>query len=187
MQTSTATTIIEAAIPLLAQHGYAGTSMRDVAKAAGIKPSVIYHYFPDKAALMRGMRMHTTRLLDAEIRALPPTKNASELLRQRIRYQFERIELIVALLQYFMAAKYDFPQIGQGFVPPRAYQHMRDIIEQGIAEGRYASADVDFDAKTITHLINGFLLEFYPHDLTEADIAKLTDQLATFIERSLRA
>ena len=45
------TDIIEIAIPLFARAGYDGVSMRQIAKAIGIKASSIYHHFPDKQTL----------------------------------------------------------------------------------------------------------------------------------------
>jgi len=40
-----------AAIPLFAQAGFNGVSMRDVAKAVGVSIATIYHHFPDKQSL----------------------------------------------------------------------------------------------------------------------------------------
>ena len=45
------TQILAAAIPLFAQHGYSGVSMRDIARASGIQAASLYHHFPDKQAL----------------------------------------------------------------------------------------------------------------------------------------
>jgi AcrR family transcriptional regulator len=186
MKPSTAITIIEATIPLLAHRGYDGTSMRDVAEAAGVKPSVIYHYYPDKAALLRAVRVHCNVTLDTEMNALPAASDVSAFLRQRLEFQLVRMEMIVALLQYFMAAKADFPMQDGGYVPQRAYKHMRDIIERGTREGIYTSDDINMDAKITTHLINGFLLEYYPHKLTAKDRRALVESLARFIERALQ-
>lgn len=186
MKSSTATSIIEATIPLLAARGYAGTSMRDVAEAAHIKASVIYHYFPDKAALLRAVRLHINTLLDTELDSLGKAVDARSFLRQRLDFQLRHIEHIVALLQYFMAAKVDFPAAAGGYVPQRAYRHMLEVIQRGMDEGIYSSPNSDLDAKITTHLVNGFLLEYYPHPLSEAARAALVEDLAVFIERALR-
>jgi AcrR family transcriptional regulator len=186
MKSSTSLTIIESAVSLLARSGYAGTSMRDVANAADVKTSVIYHYFPDKAELFRRARQHINILLDTKMNSLPAVDDAPAFLRQRLEFQLVHMEYIVALLQYFMAVKADFPAEGGGYVPQRAYRHMREVIERGIAEGVYTSDDIDMDAKILTHLINGFLLEYYPHPLERKDKDMLVEQLANFIERSLK-
>jgi len=45
------TQIVAAAIPLFAQHGYSGVSMREIARASGIQAASLYHHFTDKQAL----------------------------------------------------------------------------------------------------------------------------------------
>jgi AcrR family transcriptional regulator len=44
--------ILLVSIPLYARRGYDGTSMRDIARAAGIKASSIYEHFSGKEALL---------------------------------------------------------------------------------------------------------------------------------------
>jgi len=43
--------IIEAARPLFALHGFNGTSIRDIADAAGVSEALLYKHFPSKEAL----------------------------------------------------------------------------------------------------------------------------------------
>lgn len=45
-------TIIDVARQHLADRGFAGTSMRAIAREAGVDPSLISHYFGDKAGLL---------------------------------------------------------------------------------------------------------------------------------------
>jgi len=47
----TKTEILEMAIPLFADGGYAGVSMRQLALTVGIKAASLYHHFPDKETL----------------------------------------------------------------------------------------------------------------------------------------
>ena len=44
-------TILAAARDLFAQDGYASTSLRSIARAAGVDSALVHHYFADKAAL----------------------------------------------------------------------------------------------------------------------------------------
>lgn len=170
---------------ILAREGYVGTSMRDVAEAAGIKPSVIYNHFADKEDLLRATRMYITRSLDESLRRSVKTDDVRLRLRQTLAFQLENRENIVALLQYFMAARDDFSETPLGYVPERAYQHMREIIDQGIDNCVYTSCDVQFDAKSITHMVNGFLMEYFDRHMEPAEIRSLSDKIAGVIERSL--
>ena len=43
--------LLNVAAELFSKHGYAGVSMRDIARAVGITQAAIYHHFPGKDAL----------------------------------------------------------------------------------------------------------------------------------------
>lgn len=55
--------IIRAAIPLFAENGFNGASVRDIAKAAGISEALIYRHFPSKEALYEELLGYTRSLL----------------------------------------------------------------------------------------------------------------------------
>lgn len=48
----TAAALIAAAVEVMAVHGYHGTSVRDIAAAAGTSPAILYHHFSSKHALL---------------------------------------------------------------------------------------------------------------------------------------
>jgi TetR/AcrR family transcriptional repressor of nem operon len=50
--------IVEAAAELMFRHGVGGTSNEDVLAAAHVSNSQLYHYFPDKNALVRAVIEH---------------------------------------------------------------------------------------------------------------------------------
>lgn len=65
--------ILARAAELFAERGYAGTSMNDVAEAAGVGKATLYHYVRDKRALVAQIaHAHVDALLAlvAEVRAL---------------------------------------------------------------------------------------------------------------------
>src|SRR5947209_375494 len=43
--------IVEAAVPLFAQKGFAGTTTREIAEAAGISEALVFRHFPSKQML----------------------------------------------------------------------------------------------------------------------------------------
>src|SRR5262245_44993907 len=47
--------ILDAALALFAEKGYFGTSLRDVARAVGVRESALYNYFPGKEALFEAL------------------------------------------------------------------------------------------------------------------------------------
>ncbi len=52
---STRERIFEAAVKLFAQKGYHGTSMRDLARAVGLKESSLYNHFPGKGSILEAV------------------------------------------------------------------------------------------------------------------------------------
>ncbi len=44
-------------IPLLAEKGYSGVSMRELSEAAGVSTGTLYHYFPTKESILEQMFM----------------------------------------------------------------------------------------------------------------------------------
>lgn len=48
----TAAALIAATVEVMAVHGYHGTSVRDIAAAAGTSPALLYHHFGSKQALL---------------------------------------------------------------------------------------------------------------------------------------
>ena len=51
MRVDTSAFILQRAIPLFAEAGYSGVSMRELSRAVGISAAALYHHFPDKQAL----------------------------------------------------------------------------------------------------------------------------------------
>lgn len=73
--------IIEVALPLFAAHGYAGTSVRTVASAAGVNVATLAYHFSDKEGLYDTIvqRLHTE--LAEGFPSDPPAGTPAEVLR----------------------------------------------------------------------------------------------------------
>jgi AcrR family transcriptional regulator len=60
--------ILDAALELFSEGGFAGTSMRQIARAVGVRESALYHHFPSKVAifdeLLREVGPGRSELLD---------------------------------------------------------------------------------------------------------------------------
>lgn len=44
--------VLAAAVDAMAEHGYHGTSVRDIGERAGMSPAALYHHFPSKQILL---------------------------------------------------------------------------------------------------------------------------------------
>lgn len=47
--------LMDAALRAFARHGYDGASIRDIAAEAAVAPGLLYHYFPNKAAVLQAL------------------------------------------------------------------------------------------------------------------------------------
>ena len=90
--------LIEVAIELFAAHGYAGTSIRDIANATGHSVSNVYHYFKNKEALWLAILEHSSSGIPARLKstALEPgepierfTRVLHAHLKQAVKYRRE--------------------------------------------------------------------------------------------------
>ena len=56
--------ILDAALDLFAEKGYFGTSLRDIARAVGVRESALYNYFPSKEGMFDALLAaeHETKL-----------------------------------------------------------------------------------------------------------------------------
>lgn len=47
--------ILDAALDLFADHGFFGTSMRELARRVGVRESALYHHFPSKDSILEAL------------------------------------------------------------------------------------------------------------------------------------
>jgi AcrR family transcriptional regulator len=62
--------IVRAALPLFARHGFAKTTTKDLARAAGVSEPLLYKHFPSKEALYREIQDFTCRDIDPLVQKL---------------------------------------------------------------------------------------------------------------------
>ncbi|MBK7893622.1 MAG: TetR/AcrR family transcriptional regulator [Candidatus Promineifilaceae bacterium] len=70
---ATRTTILNSAIQLFAQKGYAHTTTRNIATAAGLSVGLMYHYFDSKESLLRAVFDFAMARIDERITAVLQT------------------------------------------------------------------------------------------------------------------
>jgi len=62
--------ILDAALALFAEKGYFGTSLRDVAKAVGVRESALYNYFAGKEALFEALLSAESAIKSEQLSAI---------------------------------------------------------------------------------------------------------------------
>lgn len=177
--------ITKQVLKLFARGGMEQVSMRTLAKQVKVVPSVLYYYFPTKKDLLLGMYNESNAILGKRRAALPQTKTASEMLKQRIDFQIDNAELIVGVLKFYLAFRDEFPKLEEGFLPDKTYLHIREVLEYGVSTGEFANKNLKEQSRVMVHAINGYLLEYYPHVPKEKDRERVVNELHTFLYRSI--
>ena len=181
----TKTKIIDTVKHLFATNGYKGVSMRNIAVSTGITLSNIYHYFPSKERLLEDAFNITNTQLGDRRRQLPITNSASDMLRQIIKFQFINAEEVVYVLKYYLTFRNKFKKQKGGFLPPKTYLHIEEVLLRGSESGEFRINNLYEDAQVIAHSINGFILEYYPHKLSKQESEIIVNKIHDLLIRAL--
>ena len=141
------TIILEKAAQLFARSGYEDFSIRKLAKNIPITPSVIYHYFKDEHTLLRKMFDYLNTNLGKKRAELPQPKTAAEMLKQRIEFQLDNADAIVAVLKYYLAFRDTFPKFKEGFVPDKSSLHIEEVLHYGLKRKEFKITNLEDDTQ----------------------------------------
>ena len=175
--------ILQTALRLFARHGYAGTSIRMIAEAAGIAVGLLYNYFPAKTDVL-------TALFDQSVRDV----QASFAMAESAKTPVERIERLVRGAFEILQRNRDFWRLSYGV-------RMQPAVVTGLAERLHAwtatirstiarylkaagSARPELDAALLFALIDGVSQHYvldprrYPlHEVADLILARFTRDL----------
>jgi len=139
--------LLAVAAKLFAARGYHGTRMDDVADAVGLNKATVYHYYASKSLILWDIYKRTA---DFTVDALNDDPSATA--RETI-YHFTR-RLLTGIANDLEAAAVYFqegPYISEWFTEEQVayirkaestvYEHVRDVIDRGIASGEFYDCD----------------------------------------------
>lgn len=142
--------LLEAALALFVERGFAATRMDDVAQRAGVSKGTVYLYWPGKEELLRAviLRFLGDHLMAGAEAIARHDGRASDLLRQT--YADWWIAIIESpasgVFKLMLAEARNFPEIAEFYrqeVVERGLHLTRLIIERGIASGEMRELDVE--------------------------------------------
>lgn len=184
--------VLDRAVGLFAQRGFAGTSLKDVADAVGLSRPAIYYYFASKDALLEelltGVTVSAARILDSvEKRSdLSPIEKIGAAARDLVLWVTERRlhfiaidrsenELPPAILARHREAK------------RRVLSGMMHLIDEAVASGEARAVDSRVTAFAIIGMCNWTAWWFVPDgELTAPAIAERIADLAMHSVRRAR-
>lgn len=147
--------ILQAVSRLAREHGIDAISMTDVAGEAGITRTVLYNYFPDKAALLLGFTERVTHyFIESYERELPADASPADRLRAFVRLQ------LAGLLAHPHPGAADL----SATLGPDAYQQLADhvapmqrilvdILDSGVSSGDFRALETAATARMIMAVI----------------------------------
>jgi AcrR family transcriptional regulator len=134
--------IIDAATDVIARQGYAHTSLKDIAVAAGVTPALIYHYFESKEDLLLGTMAVVQENLH---RAVDAARNRESEPFERIAATVDEAAAQFELHPEFFRLIYDM--YSAGLSQPSLREKGLEMLENGIGrqvkqiEAYYAELD----------------------------------------------
>ena len=166
---------------VFALQGYEGVSMRTIAKKANVAQSLLYYHFSNKDDLLRQMYDMTREEIGMMRLKQPLGNDFEQNLKQRIAFQLEYAEYVVTILKYYFHYRSSFPKHNTGYIPLAAYKHIEEVLSDATSNHGIIIRNIQDDAQVITHAINGFVMEYFPAELTRAEKKQLIRKISAFL------
>jgi AcrR family transcriptional regulator len=149
--------ILRAALRAFREKGYHATTLEDIARHVGVRPSALYHYFPDKETIL--YRCHRDALL--ELGALmrrasrsfgSPAERLRYLIRQHVGVMTETLQGSPLAFEVFALSPARRKRVLA--LRDRYEAFLRRTIEDGIAESAFRAVDSKSAALAILGAVN---------------------------------
>ena len=147
-----------AALQLIAQHGFAAVSMRQIAAKVGVQAGALYNYTPDKQTLLFDLlHSHMDELLTARAAAVrhgPACQQLEGFIRFHIRWHLPRgDQVFVSYMELRNLTPENFAQIEQ---LRRTYEdELEAILRLGVAEAVFVVVDTKITTLALIAMLTG--------------------------------
>lgn len=156
---ATRTAIVQGAMTLFAQHGYAHTSTRRIAEQAGVSTGLMYHYFSSKEDLLHAVFDHCMGILGSAFAASQQSADPVERIASLLRTMFDLLERDPEFWGLFYMLRTQpaiLNELGDAFRQWTA--RLRDLLTDNLrGAGR---ADPEIDALLLYSLIEGTIQQY---------------------------
>jgi len=158
--------IVRATIRCLARDGYAGLTMKKVARAAGVSQGILHYYFADKRAILVAALAAVTADLDRRVATAQalgsrePRARLRALITACLRLAVEEREFWIVFVEFWGEMMHDRRLRA---INAALYERMRrqigTLIAQGIRAGTFRRVDRLQAAAVILALVDGVSLQ----------------------------
>jgi len=188
--------IIDAALALFVEKGFAATRLDDVAERAGLSKAAIYLYFDDKTALFLDVvrQAVASNLGTVEAMLAAHRGPVAVLIPRILEFMATRIEEtpMASVAKIVISESRAFPEIGRFYLKEvigRGLPLLEGLIARGIAQGEFRKVDPGL---TVRSLIGVMLLGglwrtvFEPIGAEKLDVRALARHHADLMLHALR-
>ncbi|MEE8572684.1 MAG: TetR/AcrR family transcriptional regulator [Gemmatimonadota bacterium] len=162
--------ILHAALRAFKERGYHATTLDDIAERIGVRKTALYHYFPDKEAILYECHRESLTELDRLMKEARELDTASEQLAHVIR---EHVRVMTDTLEgsplAFEVTAFS-PERQKEMIAARdRYEHeLRRIIDRGIEEGEFRRVDSKIAVFAVLGAINWIARWYSPEGSVHA-------------------
>jgi AcrR family transcriptional regulator len=142
--------LLDAALALFVQKGFAATRAEEVAALAGVSKGTLYLYYPSKEELLKAVIAHylSARIAAGAAQAAEHSGTATALLQGILIDWWTQLYDSPAsgVFKLVITEVRNFPEIADFYhreVVQRAHDLLGGVVSRGIADGEFRAVDVD--------------------------------------------
>lgn len=170
--------ILHAALRAFRHRGYHRTTLDDIARRLGVRKTALYHYFPDKEAILYECHRESLVELDrivAETRRLEtPRERLRHVIREHVRVMTDTLE--GSPLAFEVTAFSKGPREEIIAARDRYERELRRILASGMRTGAFQKGDAKVAAFAVLGAINWIARWYRPEGALQAE--ELGDRFA---------
>jgi AcrR family transcriptional regulator len=178
--------ILHAALATVRVRGYHATTLDDIADRLGIRKTALYHYFPDKDAILYACHRESLNELDRLIQdsaacCASNRERLAYLIREHVRVMTEKLE--GSPLAFEVSAL--SPERRAEVIAGRdRYEHvLRDVVAAGVKSGEFRAVEPKIAVFAILGAINWIARWYDPEGGARG--TDLGEQFAEFLLQGL--
>jgi AcrR family transcriptional regulator len=173
--------ILHAALQAFRQKGYHGTTLDDIASYLGVRKTALYHYFPDKQAILHECHRRSLKEIERlmeEARSIDSqTERLAFVIREHVRVMTDTLE--GSPLAFEVTSLSEERQKEVVAARDRYERELRRLIDSGIKSGEFRSVNSKVAVFAILGSINWIARWYRPEGSLQAEElgAEFADQL----------